>query len=85
METRILLACLLAAAVLPRGIAAQGPPPPPAPVSVLIVQGTGEVRADPDEATVQLGVVAQAPTETRARVEAITGSDGSTCARRVTL
>lgn len=78
MKTRILLAGLLAAAVLPGGIAAQAPPPPPAPVSVsvLIVQGTGEVRADPDEATVQLGVVAQAPTA-RAAQEKVNQAAGA--------
>lgn len=60
---RTALPCLLlAAALFPAGTFAQAPPPPPAPPSSLTVQGTGEVRVDPDEATVRLGVVAQAPT-----------------------
>jgi len=66
---RAALACLLLiAATVPitRAEAQEAPPfphnPAPAVVPGITVQGTGEVRADPDEATVRLGVVAQAPT-----------------------
>src|SRR5436305_62825 len=64
---RAALACLLLLAAtysFPRAEAQEAPPPPriPAAVPGITVQGTGEVRADPDEATVRLGVVGQAPT-----------------------
>jgi uncharacterized protein YggE len=63
---RAALACLLLmAATVPfaRAEAQEAPPPSRIPVAVpgITVQGTGEVRADPDEATVRLGVVGQAP------------------------
>ncbi|HXO22362.1 MAG TPA: SIMPL domain-containing protein [Thermoanaerobaculia bacterium] len=44
-----------------RAQAPETPPPMTATAPSLTVQGTAEVRADPDEATVRLGVVAQAP------------------------
>jgi len=48
-----------------------GPPPgaPPPPIPVLTVSGDGEARVAPDEATVRLGVLAQAPTARAAQEE----------------
>jgi uncharacterized protein len=49
-------------------LAAQAPRPEAEDtVSVLSVSGTGEARVAPDEATVRLGVVAQAPTARKAQ------------------
>jgi uncharacterized protein YggE len=62
---RAALACLLLmAATVPFARAEAQETPPPrisAAIPGITVQGTGEVRADPDEATVRLGVVGQAP------------------------
>jgi uncharacterized protein len=77
MHRTALTCLLLAAAVLPARAAAQEPPhPSPNPVPSLTVQGTGEVRADPDEAIVRLGVVTQAPTARAAqeRVNQVAGA-----------
>ncbi|HTQ79029.1 MAG TPA: SIMPL domain-containing protein, partial [Thermoanaerobaculia bacterium] len=62
-----ILALLLAAAVTAGDRAAaqamaQDPPPPHGPFPAVTVQGTGEVRVAPDEATIRLGVLGQAAT-----------------------
>ncbi len=56
--TTMVIGTLLALAA---PLAAQTPSPEDV-VPILSVQGTGEARVAPDEATVRLGVVAQAPT-----------------------
>ena len=53
---------LAALAALAAPLSAQPPQPADPVVPVLSVQGSGSSRVDPDEATVRLGVLAQAPT-----------------------
>jgi uncharacterized protein len=66
MLKRLTIAAVLTLLALP--LAAQDPRPPAAGgpamdvVPVLTVSGSGNARVAPDEATVRLGVVAQAPT-----------------------
>ena len=57
-----LLATLLLSSLAAAPAAAQGGPVPPPPVPSLTVSADGEARVSPDEATVRLGVFAQAPT-----------------------
>lgn len=70
---RSILPVLLATA-LPALAAAQAPGEPPHPfgpaIPTIAVEGTAEVRSDPDVATVRLGVVAQAPTAQAAQERA---------------
>lgn len=56
-----LLVALLLASFAAAPAAAQGGPVPP-PIPALTVSADGEARVSPDEATVRLGVSAQAPT-----------------------
>jgi uncharacterized protein YggE len=60
----LFLGGLLAAALpaLAQAVRPEGPPPQPPLVPVLTVSGDGEARVAPDEATVRLGVTAQAET-----------------------
>ena len=61
----------LLALLLPALAAAQAPgEAPPRPVPAITVQGTAEVRVDPEVATVRLGVVAQGPTAQAAQERA---------------
>jgi hypothetical protein len=70
-STAILSLLVLAAGgTASRAAAQEAAPPPRGPVPAITVQGTGEVRADPDEATVRLGVVGQA-THARAAQEKV--------------
>lgn len=55
-------ALALAALALAAPLSAQPPQPADPVVPVLSVQGSGSSRVDPDEATVRLGVLVQAPT-----------------------
>ncbi len=68
---RLNIALLAAALLLPSlaaaPAAAQGGPVPPPPVPALTVSADGEARVSPDEATVRLGVSAQAPTAREAQ------------------
>jgi uncharacterized protein YggE len=67
---RKLIAVPLLSLALAAALAAQpAPPPPPAPddVPVLTVSGSGQSHAAPDEATVRLGVLAQATTAREAQ------------------
>lgn len=63
---------LFAPMTLPLAAHEEGPAPGPhEPIpQVLSVQGTGEARVAPDEATVRLGVLAQAPTAQAAMTQA---------------
>jgi uncharacterized protein len=54
-----LFATLLVSALATTALAQTAVPPPP---PVLVVTGNGEVMATPDEASVRLGIVRQAPT-----------------------
>ena len=61
----------LLALALPALAAAQAPAEPPLrPVPAITVQGTAEVRVDPEVATVRLGVVAQGPSAQAAQERA---------------
>jgi len=64
----------LLAALLPALAGAQAPAEPPRPFGppppAIVVEGTAEVRSDPDVATVRLGVVAQAPSAQAAQERA---------------
>jgi len=63
-----LLALLPLAALAAAPASAQDrPAPPPPPVPALTVSADGEARVSPDEATVRLGVSAQAPTAREAQ------------------
>lgn len=62
------LAAFLAATTLPAG--AQMNDSDEQPIPSITVNGSGEVRADPDLAVVQLGVLAQTDTAQRAQAEA---------------
>lgn len=66
----VLVLCTLVLFTAPLG--AQMPEPQHAhdPAPSILVNGSGEVRAEPDEATVRLGVVAQEPTAREAQNEA---------------
>jgi hypothetical protein len=55
-----LVSLLPAPLCLAQAMRPEAPPPPPVPA--LTVSGDGEARVAPDEATVRLGVLAQAPT-----------------------
>jgi uncharacterized protein YggE len=56
--------------LLPALGAAQARGEPPRPVPAITVQGTAEVRVDPEVSTVRLGVVAQGPTAQAAQERA---------------
>jgi uncharacterized protein YggE len=60
--TGMLLLAALLSALPARAQAARGEIPPLPPVPILTVSGEGEARVAPDEATVRLGVTAQAQT-----------------------
>lgn len=61
---------VLTLSIPPLGAQMPEPMPPHDPVPSILVNGTGEVRTAPDEAVVQLGVVAQEPTAREAQNEA---------------
>ncbi len=66
--TILCLGALLVAATLPAG--AQRNDSDDQPIPSITVNGSGEVRAEPDEAVVQLGVVAQTDSARQAQQEA---------------
>ena len=68
MRLTILTLSLLMAGFQPTAFA-QAPPPAPAP-PVIVVNGDAQLEANPDEATVRLGVVRQAPTAQVAQEQA---------------
>jgi len=63
------LALALLGTLFATPLAAQ-PAPAPSPVSGITVQGQGQVRVDPDEATVRLGVLTQEATARAAQDKA---------------
>ncbi len=70
---QIRVVALLALALPALAVAQPSTPPieaPPRPAPAIVVQGTAEVRVEPDVATVRLGIVAQGPTAQAAQERA---------------
>jgi len=69
-QIRFAAPALLALALPALGAAQPPAEAPPRPAPAIVVQGTAEVRVEPEVATVRLGVVAQGPTAQAAQERA---------------